>query len=377
MILLILYYCLERFTYYSIGMYLPIYFATKLGLSETSSDLYYNLTRYLPFLSLILAAILIDRVSILRNLKLYFIPIVLGILFCMLGTYPTIIIGTSIFVLSSSLIQINIFLKIFKSLKNKNAIDDRVFLILYLALNLFSALAPILTGTLRTKMSIVSAYSLPNIVLWILFGILFIWRYSDEEDNSEPESIKFALSSKTLKVIAAIFLGFLIYHQINTQFFHIQSNFKDHQDYNFKLELIPSITFFVIGISFLFLAKVQHFSKIIIALISIATIGVAILFIPFSAENIDIFTIINNSLKSGVEIIIYPAVITLILLNSHIKQRGTNLAVFFILLYSIKYINLGLKHIDSILIIVISELILFGLIYLTIRFKRLAAHNTP
>ena len=376
-ILLILYYCLERFTYYSIGMYLPIYFATKLGLSDTSSDLYHNLTRYLPFLSLILSAILIDRVRIFRNLKLYFIPIILGILFCMIGTYTAIIIGTSIFILSSSLIQINIFLKIFVQLKKANPIDDRVFLVLYLAFNLFSGLAPILTGTLRTDMSIFMAYTLPNIVLWILFGLLFIWKYSDSDDEepSELEATNIKLPSRTLKVILASFIGFLFYYHLSAQFFQTQNNFNDSQDFNFKLELIPFIVIYVVGIIFLFLSKVQYVGKIIITLTATIATGIIIIFNPFNSENIDTYTLIINSINSATGILIYPAIITLVLVYTRLELRGTFLSIFFLLTYTINYINSGLIKIDSTIMILISELALFGLLYLTLRYERLAAHN--
>ena len=360
-------------------MYLPIYFATKLGLSDTSSDLYFNLTRYLPFLSLTLSAILIDRVSIFRNLKLYFIPIILGILFCMLGTYLMIIIGTSIFVLSSSLIQINIFLKIFARFRKVNPIDDRVFLVLYLAFNLFSGLAPILTGTLRTDMSIVMAYSLPNIVLWILFGLLFIWKYSDssDEEHSELKTTNINLSSKTLKVILASFIGFLFYYHLSAQFFQTQNNLNDSQDFNFKLELIPFIVIYVVGIIFLFLSKVQYVGKIIITLTTSIAIGIIIIFDPFNFENIDTYTLIINSINSATGILIYPAIITLVLVYTRLELRGTFLSIFFLLTHTINYINTGLIKIDSTIMVLISELVLFGLLYLTIRYNNvMAAHNS-
>lgn len=376
-ILLILYYCLERFTYYSISAYLPIYFVTKLGLSYTSSDLYHNLNIYLPFLSLTISAILIDRVSIFRNLKLYFIPIILGILFCMLGTYPMIIIGTSIFILSSSLIHINIFLKIFARYRKVNTIDDRVFLLLFLAFNTFSGIAPILTAKLRTIMSIVMAYSLPNIVLWILFGLLFFWKYSDssDEEYSGLKTTNINLSYKTLKVILASFIGFLFYYHVSAQFFQIQNNLNESQDFNFKLELIPFIVLYVVGIIFLFLSKVQYIGKIIITLTATISIGIIIIFNPFNSENIDTYTLIINSINYATEILIYPAIITLVLVYSRLELRGTFLSIFFLLISTINYINSGLIKIDSTIMVLISTLVLFGLLYFTLRYKRLAAHN--
>jgi hypothetical protein len=375
-VLLILYFCLEIFTYYCLS-YLPYYYAANHGIEFNPSDLYPLLKRYLPFLSLILSAILIDRVSIFRNLRIYFIPILIGILLCMFGTYVPLVIGISLFILSKSFIQINIYLKLYTTLKKGTFFNDRVFLVLYLALNLFGFLAPTLSGSLRMVMDTEIAYTLPSLIIWIIFGVFFLWRYSEDEYISDAEDNNKLLRNPILIIVAVSFLGFLVYDHFDNKFFQIQGDYREQQDYNLQLELIPLIVLYVVGLGFLLLPMVKHTGKIIFSLILTVVIGGLILFAPFSIESIDNYTLIIKSLINAVEILIYPAIITLILTSCQTKHKGTILAAFFILLYLIDYINLGLLKADSKILLGIFELVLFGLLYLIIRYKKneMAAHT--
>ena len=370
-ILLILFICLERFTFYSFKTLIPFYLANKIGLHSYTTDWIFGYIRLLTFCSYIISAILIDRVRLFRNLKIYFIPILLALFLCVFNSTATIFIGISLLVLTSKLIAINVFVKIFESFDTDTPFDDRLYLLIILAINVFSALSTIIFGIVGFSRFINLAFSLSNIIIWIVFGILFFKFYKNEE-KPKTEFVDNHIFSQSFLILGMCFLGFVIFYLLDSRFSAIRDKVASSDSIISTLYFIPFSLAFLIGIFFLFVKRFSAISKIILGLILLSIEGLFIYFLNFYINNIHTFSLIFDSVSNAMELIITPSILALIIINSKIELKATMLSLFYILLYAIEYINAYLLKINLGSMIIISELILFGLFYLVLRYKRLS-----
>jgi sugar phosphate permease len=142
-LILIAFLSIERFTFYSIKGYLPIYLSREFDFIFSEMKVLSGYLSYIPLLSYLIIGLTFDKLKKFSELRFYFLPIIVSLLLMFIKTPATFIIGYSILFFTGPFIKINVIIKIFDYLKSISKDDDRVFIFKFLVLNIFSALVQI------------------------------------------------------------------------------------------------------------------------------------------------------------------------------------------------------------------------------------------
>jgi|GEM_PF-6480550 len=373
--LLILFYCLERFTYNGFNSFLPIFLAKNFGLQEAGIDKFMMVERYFSLFSLILAAILIDRVKLFRNIQFYFIPLTAGLVLCCFNTLPTVLGGLSIMALAGGFIKVNVFVKLFESFGDNQRFDDRIYLLLYLAAGMFSGIAPIVGGGLYSMFTSNFAFSLLGLIIWIVFGILF-FRVYKKDTTKDHQEVETHGNSNTLLIVVLGFITIIINGLLPQHFSFPGAGSTGSKGIIYLSVIIPTIVYYLIGILFLFVTRFTVLSKLIISIILVMICGWTSYFVRGSIAPSEMYTMIIKSLSSVAEVLLYPSVAAIILMNSQRNQRGTMIAILFILLSATGYINAQLLKVYFGWVIVMAEVLLAAILFLALRYKIFILYGT-
>ena len=376
-LLLCFLFSIERFAYYSLRSSIALYLIRFLELSDTDAfRIYGNITLFTP-IGYILTAILIDRIPLFKNFKLFFILIGIGaaVLFfpgtIYLYTGVTIILVTGIF------IKVNVFIKIYENLPDEYARYDNMFILLYLISNLFGFAAPLLSPLLRDIIGFRFALPLLVIIPLIIYIPIFLIAYDAKNEVKNKFSIQ-SLKNKKLFIIIAGCIVVLGFFNVNEPY---NFEFKNNLPGNLILlqNSISMIFYFIIGLFSLLIINVPlQLKKISISIILLIAIAVLFIISRTLETNSLLIICIIQAIKGSIDILLYPVIVSIILLLSRPDKRGTTLSIFFLALSILGSASNYMTFMDNNMILIGSIIILIILVFLYVLHSRnseLAAHN--
>jgi hypothetical protein len=354
-------------------MHVPLYLAGQLKADFGQLKGLLEILRYLPLISLLIIGLTFDTYKRTNNLKIYFIPIILGFLIMLINTPTAFTIGFSILLFTGPFIKINVILKIFDYLKSVSKNDDRSYILKFLIINIFSALAPIVVGSLRPDFSLGLILPVLNLTIWLVFGLIYF--FLPCQDNLPPTEIKGGDTFKTLlfSLIGVIILIFFTSYLWS-------SLYVDNQDYTFELRqgTIQMSVFFLFGLILLFIPNLKsnqklNFSAIIILILGLMSISVGFINIgSFQSSLLDI----TIGIRALFDIVFYPALILIFLETFNFNYRAALISLFYFIEFFIPNISglLRLINQDNLISIMLTVLIIG---FLTVRYVPgiTAVHN--
>jgi hypothetical protein len=284
---------------------------------------------YIPLLSYLIVALTIDRYKQLREIRFYFIPIIVGILILFIKSPITFIAGYSLLFFIGPFIQIIVLIKMFDFLKSKELNDDRAFILMFLILNVFSFLGPFITAHLKYNIDLASSTSFPILFLgiWLIFGSLFFLLKPKQKEISKTIDH----NKQTHKILIASLVGITIL----SYFLKVTGNILFIESEDYKPEMIRNIvqlsSLFLFGLLFLFLPNFKLHFKFKISTFIILLIGIISLFagLGLLSDYLNITLNIVSGVGSVFEILFYPALILLFLDTFNFKYRAALLSLFY------------------------------------------------
>jgi dipeptide/tripeptide permease len=164
-LLLILFFGLERFTYYGLKALLPLFLSAHPQMYPVTAESLMKISRIASILAYVLAAVLIDRVKLSRNISLYCIPMVAGLIFIWVGSYTALYTGLTLIIITGTLIKVNVIVKVFDLLTVLERMEGKAYLLMYLIINVCIGLSPLLVGILYRDYNLVGFW-------WSFYKIL-------------------------------------------------------------------------------------------------------------------------------------------------------------------------------------------------------------
>jgi hypothetical protein len=123
-LLLIVFYALDRFTYYGLRSSLPLVLFRDFGFDFADMKSISQYLDYIPLLSYLIIGLTLDKYKRLRDIRLYYIPVIVGILIFFIKTPISFAVGYSLLFFISPFIKVIVIIKIFDYLKFKGINDD-------------------------------------------------------------------------------------------------------------------------------------------------------------------------------------------------------------------------------------------------------------
>lgn len=326
-ILLLLFGCLDRFTAFCFRGALPYFLEGEGTIGFMPAGKMQMVWDLLPLLAFVLAAILYDRVPLLRDLRLYLFPVMGGILLLLIGQAWTLFLGYSVLVFISPWVTLNVLLKLFDRIDTP--FDDRLLLLYFLANSIVVSIAPFVTGYLNAFSGNLIPLSILNGLLWVAFALYF-WRMYIPQTNTVERNHSIPQWTN------AYFLGFgwigLSIYTYYVQLFPVikEENMRIIPSEIPALESLVLILMLLTGLAFLVVPKFNAIHKLLLALILNLLFGV---FLYFRLTDLWLFFSAFFNLLIG--LIIYPSLILFLLMGTRSEWRGTILAVFFLLNFSL------------------------------------------
>lgn len=362
-LLLIVFYALDRFTHYGLRGNLPLILLRDFGFDFDDMKSIGRYLDYIPLLSYLIIGFTLDKYKHLRDIRLYYIPVIVGILILFIKSPISFAVGYSLLFFISPFIKVIVLIKIFDYLKSKGINDDRAFVLMILVLNIFSFFGPFAPAYLRHGIGFESIDSFMMLFLsaWLIYGLLFFIL------KSEPTKISKTTGSnkQSYKILIISLLSLFLMNFFSNVIF--SDYYIDSE--NLKPELIRSIIqvvlIFILGIVFLFLPNFRSRFKINISAFLILIIGIISLSVGFvDLSDIQSHVLIAASgLDSAFYILFSPAIYFIFLDTFNYKKRAAFLSVFYFIHFFISDISEHLRMLNQdTLISALLILLLLGFI---------------
>ncbi len=361
--ILILLYCLVQFTYYSLRAGGFLHFIDRFGFSKDDALEVSQLFQYIPLIGLIAAAIFIPLNRFLQKLWIYFIPIFIGISLCLIPQPLVVMTGISLFLVTGAFIKVNVLVQLFTSQGNYKYFDDRIFILLFLLVNLATFLSPLSYELFSKYISQNLAPGVPSLILWAIGGALF-YRYYQNQQPLEFKVNYQSLRINPLWIFGSAFLLLLLYSLLHSRFSVI---IKDTTLPNFRASLpyaLTGLTGIITAVGLLYLPRYNTFQKVVTTIILLLAICcLTALFSSSESPNfIKGWAMLMTASYSILDIFIYPVLYTVVLLSFPTTWSYTGIALFMAIpqiLYHLSE-NLGVIEFKGDLILV-GLLLLAGL----------------